>query len=847
MGITLAGRVGCGQTAPASDPEEVGILVTRTQAEAEAVLVQLRAGMDFGVLVKEHSSDSTAGDGGYMGRLSPGSLMSELSNGLKGLKPGQYSGVVRIPKGFAILTVFAKAPDRPDLDKQRILKMNSSPVVRQSIAVSGNTEAKTVFEEFSKPEGWNRELAGPCNVRRQSIPEAIGKMEKLLAEARAEPPGVVPPRDLLEGYSALGELYAFGGQMEMSVGAWLDAMKIARQSFPTSIPYLEEALGVSYLHWAEMENGVFHGPSDIDLFPPIEAKHGLQKTDHVTLARQYFESYLTARPDDYEVRWLLTLAAVDLGQYPEGVSEKLRIPQSAFAGEAVGNAKVGRFKDVAKAAGIDSFRSSGGIVVDDFEQDGLLDVIVSSNDHCEQLQFFHNNGDGTFSDRTAQAGLTGQLGGLNLISADYNNDGCMDVLVLRGGWEFPLRRSLLRNNCDGTFTDVTMQSGLGDSISQSQSAVWADIDNDGYLDLFIANEKAPSQLFRNRGDGTFEDISHKAGIDKASFSKGVTAADYDRDGLVDFFISNLSDANYLWHNNGDGTFTEIARQAGVQAPLLSFAAWFFDYDNDGWPDLFVTGYYSSVDEVMRSALGQPVSIETPKLYHNNHDGTFTDATALAGLDKVYLPMGANFGDIDNDGYLDMYLGMGDPSFVSVMPHVMLRNEDGKRFVDVTAATGTGEIHKGHAIAFGDLERNGQQDIVANMAGAVPSEKHALRLFQNPGNGNDWINLRLVGIKSNRAAVGAEITVTVTDDGGAVRKICRTVGETSSFGGNPMEQHIGLGHGAKISRIEVWWPATKTRQTFENVAKDRYLEIKEFATEPTVLLRKASRIGAGRKG
>jgi hypothetical protein len=155
------------------------------------------------------------------------------------------------------------------------------------------------------------------------------------------------------------------------------------------------------------------------------------------------------------------------------------------------------------------------------------------------MHYFHNNGDGTFSDRTAAAGLSGQLGGLNLIQADYNNDGCLDVLVLRGAWEqIGQRKSLLRNNCDGTFTDVTKESGLAVPATNTQSAVWADINNDGLLDLFVVNESGPSQLFLNKGDGTFQDISHAAGIDRAAFSKGVAAADYDGDGYVDFYVSN---------------------------------------------------------------------------------------------------------------------------------------------------------------------------------------------------------------------------------------------------------------------------------------------------------------------
>ena len=831
------------QQTSGSKEEEIGIIVTKTAEQGNEVLRQLKNGMDFGVIAKENSIDSTAVDGGYMGRVDPERLRAELRDGLRGVRPGSVSELIYLPTGFAVLTVFAKAPNRPDLDKTRIAAADVSPAVRQSIVLSGNGEAKSVFDEYPKPKGWDRSLTAPCEIRRKSMPEAIQNMDKMLAEAAAQPPGEVPPRDLIDGYSALAALSAYQGDMKESIAAWQSAYKVAQASFPGSIPYLQETIAASYLHKAEMENGAYRDSGTIDIFPPINSREHFEKQEDSKLAVQYLETYLAQRPDDYEVKWLLNLAYVTLGQYPSGVPPKYLIPESAFDQKEGRSQGIGRFTDVAPAAGLNAFKSSGGIVVDDFDNDGLLDIVASSNDMCEQLQFFHNNGDGTFTERSAQAGLTGQLGGLNLVEADYNNDGCMDLLVLRGGWEFPMRRSLLKNNCDGTFTDVTEPSGLGDTISESQSAVWADIDNDGYTDLFIANEKAPSQLFHNRGDGTFEDISHAAGIDRTSFSKGVVAADYDKDGYVDFYVSNMSDANYLYHNNHDNTFTEVARQAGVQAPLQSFAAWFFDYDNDGWPDLFVTDYFSSVDEVVRSALGLPFTVETPRLYRNMHDGTFQDVTAQVGLNKVYLPMGANFGDIDNDGYLDMYLGMGDPSFVSLMPHELLRNKEGGSFIDVTAASGTGEIHKGHGIAFADIERNGQEDIVANMGGAVPADKHTLRLFRNPGNGNDWLNVRLIGVKSNRAAIGAEIKVTVENDGGNARSIYRTVGETSSFGGNPMEQAIGLGHGARNIRVEVWWPASKTRQQFSAVAKDQFIEIKEFAVGYTELDRRPYRLGA----
>jgi len=456
-------------------------------------------------------------------------------------------------------------------------------------------------------------------------------------------------------------------------------------------------------------------------------------------------------------------------------------------------------------------------------------VVTSSFDSCGSMHFFHNNGDGTFTDQMKKAGLSDQVGGLNILQADYNNDGCTDILVLRGGWELPQRKSLLRNNCNGTFTDVTKASGLADPATSTQSAVWADINNDGLLDLMVVNENSPAQLFLNKGDGTFEDISVQSHINRTAFSKGVTAADYDNDGYVDFYVSNLSGPNFLYHNNHDNTFTEVAAEAGVAGPARGFATWFFDYDNDGYPDLFVTSYFVSLEESAKTYLGIPHNATTLKLFRNMGDGTFRDVTVEVGLDKVFMPMGANFGDIDNDGFLDIYLGTGNPSYASLIPNVLLRNHDGKYFVDVTTSSGTGELHKGHGIAFADLDNQGDEDIVAEVGGATPSDSHALRVFQNPGHGNDWISLKLVGVKSNRGAIGSRIKVTAENEGSGTRSIYRTVGSGGSFGASPLEQHIGLGKSARILEIEIWWPASNTHQTFSDVGKNQFLEIKEFAS------------------
>ena len=393
---------------------------------------------------------------------------------------------------------------------------------------------------------------------------------------------------------------------------------------------------------------------------------------------------------------------------------------------------------------------------------------------------------------------------------------------------------------------MTAQSGLAEPATSTQAAAWADIDNDGFVDLIEGNENGGLQLFHNKGDGTFEDIASAAGVDRGGFTKAVAAGDYDNDGYVDFYVSVMNGYHYLFHNNHNRTFTEVGSVAVEKKPWQSSPAWFFDYDNDGWPDLFVGSYFVSLEESMRSYLGLPPNAETLKLFKNMKDGTFQDVTKEVTLDKVFMPMGANFGDIDNDGYLDIYLGTGNPSYASLLPNVMLRNHDGKFFTDVTASSGTGELHKGHGVAFADIDNDGDEDLLVQIAGATPGDSHPFRLFENPGNGGDWINLHLVGVKSNRAAIGARIKLTVANVRGAERSIYRTVGSGGSFGASPLAQHIGLGKSARIVELEIWWPASDTRQTFTGVDKNQFLEIKEFAKNYQKLDRHAFSLGGTKR-
>lgn len=815
----------------------LGVIVVETPAEAEQILESLKKGADFATMARNKSIDATANEGGFIGALDPLELRVELREALRGINEGQVTNVAHIPEGYAILTIEKSGGrDAVTLNRIRILPLLATGAVKYTLSVSGRDEAESIFQALPRTDESAQTLAEICQSRNDSLLNVMSQIESRLDRANA-PEGSAPPQERIKMEYTVAQLYAFRGEMEKAIKHWAAADTIVESDSPRLVLPMEETLGTAYLHKSEMENGVYQGQGDRCIFPSI-ASIGYSKSIDSENAVKYFLKYLEQKPEDLEVKWLLNLTYMTLGNYPDKVPARYLLPPSEFASKE----PIGRFKDVAAAAGLSLMSMAGGVIVDDFDNDGLLDVVISSMDPCQPLHFFHNNGEGTFTDRSAQAGLSDQLGGLNILQADYNNDGCMDILVLRGGWEYPMRRSLLRNNCNGTFTDVTNASGLSVPATSTQSAVWADIDNDGNLDLFLANERGPNQLFRNRGDGTFEDISQSAGIAQSVLAKGVTAADYDNDGYMDLYVSTFNGPNLLYRNNHDLTFTEVGAKAGVQAPWGSFATWFFDYDNDGWPDILVNSYYQSDDEVVRTYSGLAHNAETIKLYKNMKDGTFKDVSVETGLDKVFMPMGANFGDIDNDGYLDIYLGNGNPSYGALIPHVLLRNHDGSYFVDVTTASGTGELHKGHGVAFADLDRRGFEDILAQVGGAVPGDRHAFRLFENPGNGNDWINIRLMGVKTNRAAIGAQIKLTVEDQEHKQRTIYRNVGSGGSFGANPMEQHIGLGKAARSVKVDIWWPTSNTRQTFTNVQKDQFLQIKEFDSTYSIAKRKPFRLG-----
>ena len=587
---------------------------------------------------------------------------------------------------------------------------------------------------------------------------------------------------------------------------------------------LHRMRAIIYMRKGEVDNCVINHNAESCLFPIKGAAiHTEQRGSRGAI--EIYKKILEKYPEDYESRWLLNVAYMTLGEYPDNVSEKYLISPSLIEDDI----SIPAFKNIAMDLGVDINEISGSSIIDDMDNDGDMDLLASSWALKGQLRYFENvNGD--FQQKTEEAGLIGLVGGLNIKQTDYNNDGFLDVFVIRGAWRMNAStgiypNSLLRNNGNGTFTDVTVESGVY-NIGSSQSVVWIDLDNDGWLDLFVANESVPTQgaekfpckLYMNNGDGTFVDRANKFQLDFQGFFKGVTTADYDNDGDNDLYISNLAGDNLLIKNllkeNGNLSFKVVSIESNTRDPQQAFPCWFFDYDNDGWEDLYVSAYADFMDSrqtaaVAKSYLGLSSGSDSPRLYRNNGDGTFTNNTKAAGLDLALHTMGCNYGDINNDGNLDFYLGTGAPDYRTIVPNRLFINQDGKSFADVTTSANVGNIQKGHGISIADIDNDGDQDIYAVMGGAFSGDFFQNALFLNSGNDNNWVYIKLIGTQTNKAAIGSKIKLTITENGKR-KYLYRTVSSGASFGANSLIQEIGLGKTLSIDKLEVQWANGSTQ-------------------------------------
>lgn len=606
--------------------------------------------------------------------------------------------------------------------------------------------------------------------------------------------------------------------------------------------YFNRLLAVSYIRLGEQENCIINH-SSASCILPISNSGVHTKTNGSEKAIEVLEDMLAKTPKDLELRWLLNISYQTLGRYPDDVPAEHLIPLEAFSSKS--EIEVPRFTDMAPSLGVATRGLAGGSITEDFNNDGFLDVLVTSSGFTEtdQMRFYVNNGNGTFDDMTSKAGLDGLVGGLNCVQTDYNNDGFIDIFVMRGGWfgewgKHP--NSLLRNNGDNTFTDVTKEAGIL-SFNPTQTSVWADFNNDGWVDVFIGNETNvntsggnrvsrhkihQAEFYLNKKDGTFSNVAPSIGLRFTKLIKGATAIDANNDNLMDLYISIMGGQNKLLINQGDLKFADQTIAFKVPEPFVSFPVGSFDYNNDGFEDLFICGYSTSNNtlsyETAYELLGNKPTAALPKLYKNNGDGSFTDVTEETNMDHSIYGMGFNYGDLDNDGYLDIYFGTGDPSFESIIPNRMFKNMGGKYFEEVSFEGGFANIQKGHGISWADMDNDGDQDIYITMGGAHEGDIYQNQLLVNPTNGNNWINIQLTGKKSNRKAIGTRVHIVTAND----QHIYRTVSSGASFGGNSYDLEIGIGSANEIKSLEVTWPATGKKQVFNNIAANQHIGINE---------------------
>ena len=487
----------------------------------------------------------------------------------------------------------------------------------------------------------------------------------------------------------------------------------------------------------------------------------------------------------------------------------------------------------------------------DYDSDGWMDIYLVNSGKCDfydpnpplRNALYHNNRDGTFTDVTEKARVTGGGYGQGVAVGDYDGDGFPDLYVTQYG-----RNILYHNNGDGTFTDVTEKAGVA-APGWSSSAVWFDYDNDGKLDLFVCQfvefsktinkscgtgeegkhgyciprlyKPMPSWLFHNNGDGTFTDVSKSSGIaDFLGKAWGVVATDLNNDGQMDLFVSNDTVPNFVFMNRGKGRFEETGNFAGVAysgdgRARSGMGLDSADFNQDGWMDLFVAN----------------IDLERFAIYQNNHDESFDDQAAPTGIGMATRLMsgwGLKFFDYDNDGYLDLFLANGNPddliesihSLVKFQEPLMLFHGTGKGFVNVSAQSGPlfTKPLSARGMAIGDFDNDGATDVLVASNDGVP-----LLLHNNVGSLNHWLGLKLVGTKSNPDAIGARITYQAQD----LKQQRMKVGGGSFLSSHDPRIVLGIGSRRRVDWLEIKWPLPSGKvERFTGLPVDRYITIVE---------------------
>ncbi|MBX2871634.1 MAG: VCBS repeat-containing protein [Saprospiraceae bacterium] len=454
------------------------------------------------------------------------------------------------------------------------------------------------------------------------------------------------------------------------------------------------------------------------------------------------------------------------------------------------------FTDQSSAAGVNNVGFNRGVAVVDFNNDGWEDLYFTRIAKSNLL--YRNNGDGTFSDVSQAAGVAVTLDSGASVWGDLDNDGWADLVL--GNRDVPSQ--VFRNNGDGTFTDITQVTGVN-NIGKVQTVLLADVNNDGWLDIYWANLGTENALYLNQGNGTFTDVTLSSGTSDTKLNMGAVFFDYDNDGDQDLYLSHDGDqANILYQNDGKGQFTDVSTEAGVNYEGQGMGVDAADFNNDGYLDLYITNLYENT------------------LYLNNQDGTFSDLSTSAQVDDLGMGWGTIWMDYDNDGWMDLYVANETyfPVFGNFYDNIMYRNLGDLTFESSVSNSPLNSSLGGYGTACIDVNKDGNLDIIIANSGATDGNQ----LLMNQGeNGHHWINLELEGTLSNRDAVGASLCLY----SGELRLCDQLMAGTGYASQNSMRLHFGLGENTTIDSLIVKWPSGQ-KEVYTELWVDSYYHIIE---------------------
>jgi len=675
----------------------------------------------------------------------------------------------------------------------------------------------------------------------QAYREGLDLLERyrLHAARRAFERCIYLDNDAYEGHWQLGRLLLMQGRIQEGAKTLKKALTLESGLMAARDLIMETYLGRGR---EALEEGrfqeartYFDGALSVD-------PHGYEPLYQSMLAAIWQEDYTRAdsllmvaiekHPTVLELKWHLKLVRQELNENPEDLPEAFRFPDAVERMEKAVGDLGWRFTDVAPRYGMNKFDGGRSSAWADYDDDGDLDVVVLGH---PEMAYYRNDGDG-FTERTEAAGLVLPEGGIAVHCADYDNDGDPDLYVTRDGWFGAGRSRLYRNEGGAIFTEVTDAAGIDDPGS-SFCAAWGDFDRDGWLDIYVASGTGATGdstniLFHNSGDGTFAEVGAKAGVAHKGEGLSTFFGDFDADGNPDIYLCNFTQPNVLYHNNGDGTFSDVTEATGTAAAHIdAFITFPLDYNNDGLLDIFVANWsrYKVVLED-RVAGRATQAKDVPVLYRNNGDGTFSDVTEEAGLARALGTMSGTAGDVDNDGFVDIFLGNGGPKMERREPDSLFRNRGDGTFQEITSLVGVSHMGKSHGVTFADYDEDGDLDLYVPVGGARTGDLWENVFYRNDSSGdNHWLFVELEGTRSNRDGIGAKVRVTAGD-----LLQYAEVASGYSFGcSNSLELEFGLGERTQVDLIEVEWPSGQ-RDSYRDLTVDRRLLLVEGANAPKVV-------------